>query len=133
MIDDSTSMRTDLCGALRADDAGRNVAVCGWVDRRREHGEHLAFLDVRDRSGTVQCVVDGAADIRPEYVVRVTGTVTPRTESKAIAWLLRGSGPSVERSAQEVPSHSHVSLKESFPSHPPNNTATPRRASYAIA
>jgi aspartyl-tRNA synthetase len=80
VIDDSTSMRSDLCGALRPDDAGREVAICGWVDRRREHGEHLAFLDVRDRSGTVQCVVDGAADIRSEYVVRVTGTVRLRTE-----------------------------------------------------
>jgi aspartyl-tRNA synthetase len=80
VIDDSTSMRTDLCGALRPDDAGREVAICGWVDRRREHGEHLAFLDVRDRSGSVQCVVDGAADIRSEYVVRVTGTVRLRTE-----------------------------------------------------
>jgi aspartyl-tRNA synthetase len=80
VIDDSTTMRTDLCGALRPDDAGREVALCGWVDRRRAHGEHLAFLDLRDRSGTVQCVVDGAADIRPEYVVRVTGTVRLRSE-----------------------------------------------------
>jgi aspartyl-tRNA synthetase len=73
-------MRTDYCGELRADDVGRDVAVCGWVARRREHGEHLAFLDVRDRTGIVQCVVDGAHDLRSEYVVRVTGTVRLRPE-----------------------------------------------------
>ena len=51
------------------------VHVCGWVGRRREHGEHLAFVDLRDHTGVVQCVVDGAADLRSEYVVRITGTV----------------------------------------------------------
>jgi aspartyl-tRNA synthetase len=70
--------RTDWCGALRADDDGRTVAVCGWVDTRREHGEHLAFVDVRDHTGVVQCVVDGAADLRSEFVVRVVGTVRRR-------------------------------------------------------
>ena len=76
-------MRTDYCGDLRLDDIGRQVAVCGWVARRREHGEHLAFIDVRDRSGLVQCVVDGAHDLRSEYVVRVTGTVRRRPEGTA--------------------------------------------------
>jgi aspartyl-tRNA synthetase len=74
------SMRTDWCGELRAADAGREVSVCGWVDRRREHGEHLAFVDIRDRSGKIQCVVDGASDLRSEYVVRITGTVRHRPE-----------------------------------------------------
>lgn len=73
-------MRTDYCGDLRAADAGREVAVCGWVATRREHGEHLAFVDVRDRTGVVQCVVDGAHDLRSEYVVRVRGTVRLRPE-----------------------------------------------------
>jgi len=73
-------MRTDYCGDLRVDDVDRQVAVCGWVARRREHGEHLAFIDVRDRSGVVQCVVDGAHDLRSEYVVRVTGPVRRRPE-----------------------------------------------------
>ena len=77
---DSTSMRTDHCGRLRADDIGRVVSVCGWVARRREHGEHLAFIDLRDHTGIVQCVVDGAADLRSEYVVRITGTVRRRPE-----------------------------------------------------
>ena len=78
-----TSMRTDRCGDLRRDDAGREVALCGWVARRREHGEHLAFVDLRDASGVVQCVVDGASDLRSEYVVRVVGTVRVRPEGTA--------------------------------------------------
>jgi aspartyl-tRNA synthetase len=73
-------MRSDHCGTLRAVDVGRSVAVCGWVHRRREHGEHLAFIDVRDHTGLVQCVVDGAHDLRSEYVVRVVGTVRRRPE-----------------------------------------------------
>ncbi|MCC5953076.1 MAG: aspartate--tRNA ligase [Acidimicrobiia bacterium] len=80
--------RTHYAGDLRAEHVGQAVAVCGWVARRREHGEHLAFLDVRDRTGLVQCVVDGAHDLRSEYVVRVTGTVRPRpegTENPALA------------------------------------------------
>ncbi len=77
---DSASLRTDYCGTLRASDIGREVAVCGWVARRREHGEHLAFIDLRDHTGLVQCVVDGAADLRSEYVVRITGTVRQRPD-----------------------------------------------------
>lgn len=77
---DPVSMRTDHCGTLRASDIGREVAVCGWVARRREHGEHLAFIDLRDHTGLVQCVVDGAADLRSEYVVRITGTVRQRPD-----------------------------------------------------
>ncbi len=73
-------MRTHLCGELRPTDIGTTVAVCGWVARRREHGEHLAFVDVRDHSGVVQCVVDNSVDVRSEYVVRVTGAVRQRPE-----------------------------------------------------
>ena len=75
-----TGLRDAWCGALTADDVGRTVAVCGWVARRREHGEHLAFLDLRDRTGVVQCVVDGAHDLRSEWVLRITGTVRRRPE-----------------------------------------------------
>jgi aspartyl-tRNA synthetase len=74
------SMRTDYCGQLGPADVGRAVALCGWVARRREHGEHLAFVDLRDHTGVVQCVVDGAHDLRSEYVVRVTGLVRSRPE-----------------------------------------------------
>lgn len=76
----TTGMRTHLCGELRAEHVGARVALCGWVARRREHGEHLSFLDLRDYSGTVQCVVDGSIDVRSEWVVRVGGTVRLRPE-----------------------------------------------------
>ena len=77
---DLASPVAQACAPTTAASCGRptwaaRCRVCGWVARRREHGEHLAFIDVRDRTGIVQCVVDGAADLRSEYVVRVTGTV----------------------------------------------------------
>jgi aspartyl-tRNA synthetase len=75
-----TSMRTHECGVLRPEHIGETVHVCGWVARRREHGEHLAFVDVRDHTGVVQCVVDNDVDVRSEYVVRVTGVVRARPE-----------------------------------------------------
>ena len=73
-------MRTHLCGELRAENIGETVTLTGWVNRRREHGEHLAFVDVRDHSGITQLVVDNAVDVRSEYVVKVTGTVAARPE-----------------------------------------------------
>lgn len=75
-----TAMRTMLCGEVRSEEVGREISVCGWVARRREHGEHLAFVDVRDHTGVLQCVVDGTHDVRNEYVVRVTGVVRARPE-----------------------------------------------------
>ena len=73
-------MRTHMCGELRPEHAGQEVSVCGWVASRREHGQNLAFVDVRDHTGIVQCVVDGAHQLRSEFVVRVTGTVRDRPE-----------------------------------------------------
>ncbi len=75
-----TALRTHLCGVLRAADVGQTVRLCGWVGRRREHGEHLAFVDLRDHSGIIQCVVDGSVDVRSEWVIAVTGTVRARPE-----------------------------------------------------
>ncbi len=77
---EATSLRDLLCASIDETHVGRTLSVCGWVAKRREHGEHLAFLDVRDRSGLVQAVVPGSLDVRSEYVVRVTGTVTRRPE-----------------------------------------------------
>jgi aspartyl-tRNA synthetase len=85
---EAVGMRTAYCGALRAGDIGRTVSACGWVASRREHGEHLAFVDLRDHTGIIQCVVDGASDLRSEHVLRVTGKVRPRkegTENAAIS------------------------------------------------
>jgi aspartyl-tRNA synthetase len=77
---EATSLRDLLCGSVSESHVGERVSVCGWVAKRREHGEHLAFLDIRDRSGVVQAVVEGSVDARSEYVVRVSGTVAPRPE-----------------------------------------------------
>ena len=76
----STSMRTHLCGDLRPEHIGQTVSVCGWVGRRREHGEHLAFVDLRDHSGIVQCVINDDVDVRSEYVLRITGIVRVRPD-----------------------------------------------------
>ena len=73
-------LRTHWCGELGPAHVGTTVSLCGWVSRRREHGEHLAFVDLRDREGIVQCVVDGSIDVRSEWVVRITGTVRERPE-----------------------------------------------------
>ncbi|MBD1862919.1 MULTISPECIES: aspartate--tRNA ligase [Trichocoleus] len=79
-------MRTHYCGQLRAENIGETVTLCGWVDRRRDHGG-VIFLDLRDRTGIVQIVSDPertpnsyepAGDFRNEYVIQVTGRVTRR-------------------------------------------------------
>jgi aspartyl-tRNA synthetase len=76
----TTAMRTHLCGVLRAADEGTAVRLCGWVSRRREHGEHLAFIDLRDHTGVIQCVIDNKVDVRSEWVIAVEGTVRRRPE-----------------------------------------------------
>jgi aspartyl-tRNA synthetase len=77
-----------MCGDLRAANAGQPVVVMGWVNRRRDHGS-LIFLDLRDRSGICQVVLDhdlipeGHAkgeQVRPEYVVAAVGRVRLRSE-----------------------------------------------------
>ena len=75
-----TSMRSHMCGQIDESNIGQTVNVCGWVAKRREHGDKLAFVDLRDHTGIVQCVIDNAVDVRSEYVVRVTGIVRPRPE-----------------------------------------------------
>jgi len=88
-------VRSAFCGRVTTGDAGREVVLMGWVQVRRDHGG-LIFLDLRDRSGVVQVVFDPAAgeaftraqEVRSEYVVAVTGTVTRRpagTENPALA------------------------------------------------
>jgi aspartyl-tRNA synthetase len=90
-----TPYRTDTCGVLRAGDAGRPARLAGWVHRRRDHGQ-LIFLDLRDRHGITQVVVDRtvapdahaiASRARGEFVVTVSGTVAlrlPGTENSRL-------------------------------------------------
>ena len=73
-------MRTHMCGSPRETDIGQRVTLCGWVARRREHGEHLAFVDLRDHTGIVQCVLNSDVDVRSEYVLRVSGVVRERPD-----------------------------------------------------
>lgn len=88
--------RTHTCGELNTDNVGQQVALAGWVNRRRDHGG-LIFLDIRDRYGITQVVCDperspeahrAASELRSEYVVRVEGEVVrrlPGTENPNLA------------------------------------------------
>ena len=79
-------MRSDYCGAINASYIDREVTLCGWVDRRRDHGG-VIFIDLRDREGVVQVVFDPdgkdnfalADKVRSEYVLQVTGAVRARS------------------------------------------------------
>jgi aspartyl-tRNA synthetase len=92
-----TAMRSHACGELRTDDAGSEVALCGWVASRRDHGG-VTFIDLRDREGVVQVVFHPeAADAHAaaqrlggEDVVRVTGSVRARPEGMANPQLSTG-------------------------------------------
>ncbi len=75
-----------MCGALRASDAGKKAVLMGWVNRRRDHG-NLLFVDLRDRSGVTQVVINAERDaaiheksaaLRNEYVIAVIGAVKLR-------------------------------------------------------
>ena len=81
-----TLQRTHTCGELRTSNSGQTVTLMGWVNRRRDHG-NLIFLDLRDRTGITQVVLDKevspeahakAEAARPEYVVAVTGVLRNR-------------------------------------------------------
>ena len=80
--------RTIYCGQLRPEHIGQEVVLCGWVHRRRDHGG-LVFVDLRDREGLVQVVInpEGSVEahakadaLRVEYVLSVRGTVRRRPE-----------------------------------------------------
>lgn len=82
--------RTHSCGALRKEDVGKRVTLMGWVARRRDFGV-LTFIDLRDREGVTQIVVNAddapaahakAKDVRGEYVLAVIGDVRLRDESQ---------------------------------------------------
>lgn len=81
--------RSHSCGDLRKEQNGAEVVLCGWVAKRRDHGG-LIFVDLRDRSGIVQVVVDPEAagasfkvaeDMRNEYVIKAVGKVRLRDEA----------------------------------------------------
>ncbi len=77
---DKTKYRTHYALSLSEANIGEVVTVAGFVQKRREHGEHLAFIDLRDSTGVIQCVVEGTLDLRSEYVLSITGTVFNRPD-----------------------------------------------------
>lgn len=80
--------RTHTCNDLTLALDGQEVTLCGWVHRRRDHGG-MIFIDLRDRYGLTQIVSDPKAseeshkiadEVRPEFVVKITGIVRSRPE-----------------------------------------------------
>ncbi|MFL5711341.1 MAG: aspartate--tRNA ligase [Chloroflexota bacterium] len=95
----ATPYRTHTCGELRVTDAGETARLAGWVHRRRDHGQ-LIFLDLRDRHGITQVVIDKAdspeahaeaSRVRPEFVVMAEGTVAKRLPGTENAKLPTGT------------------------------------------
>jgi len=81
--------RTVTCGQLRAADVGKNVVLNGWVHRKRDHGG-ISFVNLRDRYGITQVVVDAdspaelqavVAELKPEFCIAVRGIVRPRPDT----------------------------------------------------
>ncbi|MDO9219475.1 MAG: aspartate--tRNA ligase [Thiobacillus sp.] len=78
-------MRTHYCGAVSADDIGKTITLCGWAHRRRDHGG-VIFIDLRDREGMMQVVIDPdtpaafklAEEVRSEFVLKIEGKVRAR-------------------------------------------------------
>ncbi len=90
--------KTITCGELTLAQVGQTVTLMGWLNRRRDHGQ-LIFLDLRDRWGITQVVLDperapaahaAAGDVRSEYVLAVTGVVAARPEGTINAKLITG-------------------------------------------
>ena len=93
-----TSYRDLTCGELRPEHAGREVTLSGWVNRRRDMGQ-LIFIDLRDRHGLTQVVIDAAESpeaheiatgVRNEFVLRVEGKVAKRLAGTENAKLATG-------------------------------------------
>ncbi|MGM3172661.1 aspartate--tRNA ligase [Dickeya lacustris] len=82
-------MRTEYCGLLNASHVGREVTLCGWVNRRRDLGG-LIFIDMRDREGLVQVFFDPdrqdaftlASELRNEFCIQLTGVVRARPDNQ---------------------------------------------------
>lgn len=90
--------RTHHCGELRKEHIGQTVSLCGWIQRRRDHGG-IIFINLRDRSGIVQLVFDPdvagkyftvAEQARPEYVLSATGEVRHRIEGQVNTGMATG-------------------------------------------
>ena len=86
-------LRTHDAGALRASHAGQKVSLAGWVARRRDHGG-VAFIDLRDATGSVQVVIRDealAGSLRAEWCLQITGEVVLRPEGNSNSALPTGA------------------------------------------
>jgi len=86
-------LRTHDAGSLRATHAGQTVSLAGWVARRRDHGG-VAFIDLRDSTGSVQVVIRDevlAGSLRAEWCLQITGEVVLRPDGNANSTLPTGS------------------------------------------
>jgi aspartyl-tRNA synthetase len=86
-------LRTHDAGSLRATDAGKVVSLAGWVARRRDHGG-VAFIDLRDATGSVQVVIRDealAGQLRAEWCLQITGEVVLRPDGNANSALPTGA------------------------------------------
>jgi len=102
-------LRTTNAGALRLSDAGSQVTLAGWVGKRRDHGG-IAFLDLRDSTGTVQVVVRDeavAGELRSEFCLQIIGTVEARPTGN--------ENPEIQTGEIEVIADSVVVLSKSAP------------------
>ena len=102
-------LRTTNAGALRLSDAGSQVTLAGWVGKRRDHGG-IAFLDLRDSTGTVQVVVRDeavAGELRSEFCLQIVGTVEARPAGN--------ENPEIQTGEIEVIADSVVVLSKSAP------------------
>ncbi|MCK9635037.1 aspartate--tRNA ligase [Methylobacter sp. Wu8] len=120
-------MRTHKCGELNTQQLGETVSICGWVHRRRDHGG-VIFIDLRDRAGLVQVVVDPdvaetfatAESVRSEYVLQITGlvrdrpagTVNPNMHSGAIEVLAKNIVVLNESETPPFPVESEIEVNE---------------------
>lgn len=124
-------MRSDYCGQVNESLIGQEIAVCGWVHRRRDHGG-VIFIDLRDREGILQVVFDPdrpeifaeAERIRGEYVLAVKGVVRPRPEGTV--------NPNMATGQVEVLAHELTTLNrsETPPFHHDENANEELRLKY---
>ena len=90
--------RSEYCGLVKPEHVGDDLILCGWVDRRRDHGG-VIFIDLRDREGVVQVVFDPdnaeaftlADGVRSEYVLRVKGKVRSRSNETVNESMVTGN------------------------------------------
>ena len=110
--------RTNYCGELRLADAGREISVCGWVQRSRDLGS-LIFTDLRDRTGILQLAFDDAtepelfkkaATLRSEYVIAARGVLRERSAKNAEL----PTGEVAERVGYRTYSNFHLTFKNVF-------------------